>query len=336
MRMPFKKLNQAGFDHVMIVVVFVVLFALVGTYLLIQSHAATSNVTLHMTSTNGPCIAGTTIQHCSGSPAQTWGKLTGSNFQIKNGLNQCLDDWNGKIHTSPKDQNGYIHVSTCYGNANQKWNWAGGELRNVASGGCLNAQGASANPGTALIVYACNGKANEIWKEVAAGSSTGGGSGGGSSSGEQAALCREFGYSGQRCSNVGVALNELNSSYRSWANTTQEVCLGKLWNQESGWDNLIWNSSSGAFGIAQALGHGGTGTGATITVDLVGGGHRANTYVNQYPSYVANKGAALYQIIWGLNYIKGAWGTPCGAWSQEVGHGWYVETRSPSGATIHS
>jgi len=29
------------------------------------------------------------------------------------------------------------------------------------------------------------------------------------------------------------------------------------------------------------------------------------------------------QIIWGLNYIAGRYGTPCGAWSHSESYGWY-------------
>jgi hypothetical protein len=29
------------------------------------------------------------------------------------------------------------------------------------------------------------------------------------------------------------------------------------------------------------------------------------------------------QIKWGLSYIKGRYGSPCGAWSHFKGHGWY-------------
>ena len=32
---------------------------------------------------------------------------------------------------------------------------------------------------------------------------------------------------------------------------------------------------------------------------------------------------AATQIRWGLGYIQGRYGTPCGAWSFKQGHGWY-------------
>lgn len=77
-----------------------------------------------------------------------------------------------------------------------------------------------------------------------------------------------------------------------------------LWNQESGWDNLALNSNGGAFGIAQALGHGLPGT--------------AGKYGNQYPSRAANDGDALAQIQWGISYIAQQYGSPSAAWAHEM------------------
>jgi resuscitation-promoting factor RpfB len=81
-------------------------------------------------------------------------------------------------------------------------------------------------------------------------------------------------------------------------------CLDWLWTRESGWSNVAENSKSGAYGIAQALGHGPT---------------------NQYPAGPANppQSSARAQIDWGLKYIRFTYGTPCGAWSHESSYGWY-------------
>lgn len=80
----------------------------------------------------------------------------------------------------------------------------------------------------------------------------------------------------------------------------QYACLEKLWTRESGWRVKAANSSSGAYGIAQAL----PGTKmASIAPDW-----RTN---------------AKTQIIWGLGYVKARYGTPCGAWSAFQAKGWY-------------
>jgi hypothetical protein len=91
----------------------------------------------------------------------------------------------------------------------------------------------------------------------------------------------------------------------------QILPLGALWNRESGWNPLAMNASSGAFGIAQALGHGLPGTGGR--------------YGNQYPSVAANNGNAAAQIQWGEDYIAGnpAYRDPAGAWAHELAYGWY-------------
>lgn len=84
----------------------------------------------------------------------------------------------------------------------------------------------------------------------------------------------------------------------------QWICLDNLWNRESGWSNTAENPSSGAYGIAQALGHGPT---------------------NQYPAGPANPptSSARAQITWGLGYVHATYGTPCSAWAHEEADNWY-------------
>lgn len=77
------------------------------------------------------------------------------------------------------------------------------------------------------------------------------------------------------------------------------TCLVQLWNKESGWRTNAANPS-GAYGIPQAL----------------------------PGSKMASAGAdwqtnPTTQITWGLGYIAGRYGTPCGAWSHSQATGWY-------------
>ncbi|WP_241974552.1 lytic transglycosylase domain-containing protein [Cryobacterium mannosilyticum] len=77
-------------------------------------------------------------------------------------------------------------------------------------------------------------------------------------------------------------------------------CLVSLWARESGWNVNAYNSSSGATGIPQAL----------------------------PGSKMASAGAdwqtnPATQITWGLGYIAGRYGTPCGAWDHSQSAGWY-------------
>lgn len=89
-----------------------------------------------------------------------------------------------------------------------------------------------------------------------------------------------------------------------WSTGAQWTALVNLWNKESGWSNTAKNPTSGAYGIAQALGHGPT---------------------NQYPAGPANPptSSATAQIAWGLNYIQQTYGNPVNAWAHEQANNWY-------------
>jgi septal ring factor EnvC (AmiA/AmiB activator) len=79
-------------------------------------------------------------------------------------------------------------------------------------------------------------------------------------------------------------------------------CLVRLWIGESGWRANALNESSGAYGIPQSL--------------------PANKMASVADDYLTN---AATQIIWGMNYIAGRYGTPCSAlstWTARNPH-WY-------------
>jgi hypothetical protein len=80
----------------------------------------------------------------------------------------------------------------------------------------------------------------------------------------------------------------------------QFSCLDALWSHESGWSTTAANPNTGAYGIPQALpGSKMASAGADWQTD------------------------AATQIRWGLGYIRGLYGSPCGAWSHEQATGWY-------------
>jgi hypothetical protein len=100
----------------------------------------------------------------------------------------------------------------------------------------------------------------------------------------------------------------------------QQQCLGWLWTRESTWDPAADNSKSGAYGIAQALGHGTDSTAGTVTNEYgpINGMNLPNSvYVG------ANSGNADDQIDWGRDYVDIEYGSPCNAWDHEEAHGWY-------------
>jgi hypothetical protein len=81
----------------------------------------------------------------------------------------------------------------------------------------------------------------------------------------------------------------------------QFSCLDSLWGHESGWDVHASNSGSGAYGIPQAV--------------------PGSKMASAGPDWQSD---AATQIRWGLSYIDGRYGSPCGAWSHEGSDGWYL------------
>lgn len=86
---------------------------------------------------------------------------------------------------------------------------------------------------------------------------------------------------------------------RGWTGE-QWQCLDALFQRESGWNELAYNSSSGAYGIPQSL-----------------PGSKMASVASDWQTNPAT------QITWGLNYIAGRYGTPCAAWSHSESTGWY-------------
>jgi resuscitation-promoting factor RpfB len=97
-------------------------------------------------------------------------------------------------------------------------------------------------------------------------------------------------------SNEALA-NQMAASY-GWTGS-QRTCLDELWTEESGFSTAALNSKSGATGIPQLL-----------------------PSAHQIPADWSNPAV---QIKWGLDYIVGRYGTPCGAWDHEksVSPNWY-------------
>jgi hypothetical protein len=80
----------------------------------------------------------------------------------------------------------------------------------------------------------------------------------------------------------------------------QFSCLKPLWQHESSWSVSASNSSTGAYGIPQAV--------------------PGSKMASAGPDWKTNPST---QIKWGLGYIKDTYGSPCAAWSHEQADGWY-------------
>lgn len=96
-----------------------------------------------------------------------------------------------------------------------------------------------------------------------------------------------------------VAIGQSMAAQRGWVDAEWQ-CLYSLWTRESNWNHLAENPSSGAYGIPQSLP---ASKMATVGAD-----------------YLSNPAT---QITWGLNYIQGRYGSPCGAWAHSESHNWY-------------
>ena len=81
---------------------------------------------------------------------------------------------------------------------------------------------------------------------------------------------------------------------------TQYSCFNNIVIKESGWNYTATNPSSGAYGLVQAL------PGSKMA--SAGADWRTNP---------------ITQINWGISYMNGRYGSPCGAWSFWQSHGWY-------------
>jgi hypothetical protein len=85
-----------------------------------------------------------------------------------------------------------------------------------------------------------------------------------------------------------------------FSESTQWPCLYDLWERESGWNVYAENPSSGAYGIPQSL-----------------PGDKMASVASDWETDPTT------QIIWGLDYIKSTYGTPCAAWQNELDVGSY-------------
>lgn len=105
--------------------------------------------------------------------------------------------------------------------------------------------------------------------------------------------------------NQETAKRIIKTTYPSWGND-QVVCLIKLWERESNWNQFAENPAGfgtpegGAYGIPQSL-----------------PGNKMATMGSDW------KNNPETQIKWGLNYIKERYINPCGGWAHSESVGWY-------------
>lgn len=116
--------------------------------------------------------------------------------------------------------------------------------------------------------------------------------------------------------NSSRAILQATAADAGWTGP-QWTCLVNVENAEAGFSPSAINSGSGALGLAQALGHGTSGTAGTLGNEYGGFG------LTTAQAVAANSGDASAQALWMCNYIKAIYGTPCAAWSHEQSDHWY-------------
>jgi LysM repeat protein len=122
------------------------------------------------------------------------------------------------------------------------------------------------------------------------------GSSGGSNQGILHAVAAQFGWTGGEW----AALQQLESMEDATYSTT------------------IANPSSGALGMAQALGHGTAGS-----VGSLGNEYGANYGLTTAQAQQANSGSAQYQALWMCTYIRDTYGTPSAAVQFHLANNYY-------------
>jgi hypothetical protein len=104
-------------------------------------------------------------------------------------------------------------------------------------------------------------------------------------------------YSGNRAIGCAIVVSEGLS-------LEQMVCLDRMWTHESNWRTTAKNSSSGSYGIPQAL----------------PANKMANKSQGGAPDYLTNPAT---QIRWGIWYSTHRYGSPCDAWTFWQAHSFY-------------
>ncbi|MFJ6568247.1 transglycosylase SLT domain-containing protein [Streptomyces sp. NPDC091292] len=96
------------------------------------------------------------------------------------------------------------------------------------------------------------------------------------------------------------SIAQIQAMARSMVPADQFQCFSNIVNHESTWNYRAVNPSSGAYGLFQAL--------PASKMSSAGSDWQTNPAT---------------QIKWGLSYMDGRYGSPCGAWSFWQANNWY-------------
>lgn len=115
----------------------------------------------------------------------------------------------------------------------------------------------------------------------------------------------------------GKAILQKTAAQFGWTGSEWSALQSIEGEEDASYSTSIKNPTSGALGMAQALGHGNANT--------------AGTYGNEYGGFglsdaqakQANSGDASMQALWMCNYIKQTYGDPIKAQAFHLANGWY-------------
>lgn len=165
-----RKLNQDGFDHVVMGMLFVVAFGVLGTGYIIMTHAATQSDYIY--NGNGKCIDNAGNRKVPGNPIQIYdcNKTDGEVWKINATSVRAgtIVNANGYCMTVPrsrKSERTYILLENCHNAPGQLWkvNSANHTITNPNSGLCLDNRWSHDVNGNPLWIYQCNGTIAQEW-----------------------------------------------------------------------------------------------------------------------------------------------------------------------------
>ena len=116
------------------------------------------------------------------------------------------------------------------------------------------------------------------------------------------------------------AIFQATATQYGWGSGSEWQALQNIEMNEAGYNPNAVNPSSGALGLAQALGHGNANTAGTLGNEYGGYG------LTDAQAQQANSGDPATQALWMMGYIQSRYGDPATAWAQyhhADGTNWY-------------
>jgi hypothetical protein len=115
----------------------------------------------------------------------------------------------------------------------------------------------------------------------------------------------------------GKSILQKTAAQYGWTGSEWSALQSIESQEDASYSPTIKNPSSGALGMAQALGHGNANTAGSLGNEYGGFG------LTDAQAKQANSGDASMQALWMCNYIKQTYGNPSNAEAFHLANGWY-------------